>query len=165
MTKFCNLIINSGIAGGVSPLKKRDSVIASSLMYHDFDATIFGYEYGQVPSMPKEFMVNPDLLVLVKSIFNRLKLPYVCTKVYSGDQFVSSLDQLDKVDLKGGVAIEMEGAAIAHTAIKAGVDFLVLRYISDIIGEENQQEDYLKFEREMSERSAEVTLKLLENME
>lgn len=161
----CNLIINSGIAGGVAPLKKRDSMIASGLSYFDVDATIFGYDFGQVPSMPKEYMVNPDLLVLTKSIFNRLGLPYKSGKVYSGDQFVTSFDQLKGIKDDGGYAIEMEGAAVAQVCMKAGVDFIVLRYISDIIGEENQEESYLEFEKEMANRSAKVTLLLLENME
>ena len=160
----CNLIINSGIAGGVSPLKKRDSVIASSLSYFDFDATIFGYEFGQVPSLPKEYMVNPELLVLTKSIFNRLGLSYKSTKVFSGDQFVTSFDQLKGIKEENGFAIEMEGAAVAQVCVKAGIDFIVLRYISDIIGEENQEENYLEFESEMANRSANVTLALLENM-
>ena len=126
----CSLIINSGIAGGVSPLKKRDSVIASSLLYYDVDVTPFGYEKGQVPGLPKEFMVNPDLLIFVKSIFNRLELPYKCTKIYSGDQFVVSFDQLNGIKAGDGFAIEMEGASIAQVCIRAGIDFIVLRYIS-----------------------------------
>lgn len=161
----CNLIINSGIAGGVLPLKKRDSVIATSLAYHDFDTTPFGYEFGQVPGMPKEYMVNPELLIMVKTIFNRLELPYICTKVYSGDKFVHSMEQLSGVKNEEGYAVEMEGAAIAQVCVKAGIDFIVLRYISDIIGEENQQESYIEFEKEMSLRSSKVTLQLLENMD
>jgi adenosylhomocysteine nucleosidase len=161
----CSLIINSGIAGGVSPLKKRDSVIASSLLYYDVDVTPFGYEKGQVPGLPKEFMVNPDLLIFVKSIFNRLELPYKCTKIYSGDQFVVSFDQLNGIKAGDGFAIEMQGASIAQVCIRAGIDFIVLRYISDIIGEENQEEEYFKFENDMAERSASVTLTLLKNME
>jgi adenosylhomocysteine nucleosidase len=161
----CSLIINSGIAGGVSPLKTRDSVIASSLLYYDVDVTPFGYEKGQVPGLPKEFMVNPDLLIFVKSIFNRLELPYKCTKIYSGDQFVVSFDQLNGIKAGDGFAIEMQGASIAQVCIRAGIDFIVLRYISDIIGEENQEEEYFKFENDMAERSASVTLTLLKNME
>ena len=159
------LVINSGIAGGVSPLKKRDSVIASSLSYYDVNVTPFGYEMGQVPGLPKEYMINPDLLILVKSIFNRLSLPYKCSKIYSGDQFVTTFNQLNGIKAGDGVAIEMEGAAVAQVCIRAGIDFIILRYISDIIGEENQEEKYEQFEAEMSERSAKVTLNLLNNME
>lgn len=160
----CDLIINSGIAGGVSPLKKRDSVIATELSYYDVDVTIFGYSYGQVPQMPKFYQTNPGILVLIKSIFNKLGLDYKATRVYSGDSFVTSKDKLKNIDDKEGFAVEMEGTAIAQVCVRSGIDFLVLRYISDIIGEENQEEDYLAFESEMANRSASITLKLLENI-
>lgn len=160
----CDLIINSGIAGGISPLKKRDSVIATELGYHDFNVSAFGYPYGQVPQMPRFFQVNPGLLVLVKSIFNKVGLEYKTTRIYSGDLFVTSKEELSKIEDKEGFAVEMEGAAIAHVCVRSGIDFIVLRYISDIIGEENQEENYMEFEAEMSNRSAMVTLKLLQNM-
>lgn len=161
----CDLIINSGIAGGTAPLKKRDSVIATKLSYHDFDVSAFGYSYGQVPGLPKEFIVNPALIVLLKKVFNKLGLDYKNAPIVSGDKFVTDKEVLKNVEYESGYAVEMEGAGIAQVCIKAGVDFVVLRYISDIIGEENQQEDYNKFELEMANRSAEVTLSLLENID
>lgn len=164
ITEFeCDLLINTGIAGGVD-LKTKDVVIASSLMYHDFDTTIFGYAYGQVPAMPKEFIPSMDSIVMVKSILKKLNIDYVSCPVYSGDQFVSSLSQLEKVQIKTPCACEMEGASIAQVAVKAGVDFIVLRYISDCVGEENQVNDYLAFEREMAERSANICLQIMNNL-
>ena len=59
----------------------------------------------------------------------------------------------------------MEGASIAQVCIKAGVDFIVLRYISDIIGSPNQVKDYLAFEEEMAKRSANICLQILNNLE
>lgn len=164
ITEFeCSLLINTGIAGGVE-LKTRDVVLASSLMYHDFDTTIFGYQYGQVPQMPKEFIPSMDCVVMVKSILKKLNINYVSCPVYSGDQFVSSLSQLEKIEIAKPCACEMEGASIAQVAVKAGVDFIVLRYISDCVGEENQVNDYLTFEREMAERSANICLQILNNL-
>ena len=161
----CDLIINSGIAGGVLPLKKRDSIIATKLMYHDFDIRTFGYPYGQVPGLPKEFIVNPSLVLLLKKVFSKLNLQYKDLPIVSGDRFVTKMDDLKYIDYDNGYAVEMEGASIAQVCTKAGVDFIVLRYISDIIGEENQEEDYNTFEREMANRSANVTLLFLENIE
>ncbi|MBQ3253875.1 MAG: 5'-methylthioadenosine/adenosylhomocysteine nucleosidase [Acholeplasmatales bacterium] len=160
----CDLLINTGIAGGVAPLKTGDVIIADSLMYHDFDTTIFGYEYGQVPQMPKEIKSNPVALLLVKSALSKLNIDYKCCKVYTGDKFVSSFEVLSNVDINDGAACEMEGAAIAHVAFKARVDFIVLRYISDIIGEESQIDNYLEFEGEMASRSAKITLQIVNNL-
>ena len=58
----------------------------------------------------------------------------------------------------------MEGTAIAQVCAKSGVDFLVLRYISDIVGEESQITDYNAFEYEMAARSSEICFKLLNNL-
>ena len=44
------------------------------------------------------------------------------------------------------------------------VDFIVLRYVSDIIGEKSQIENYFEFETEMAERSSSITLKLLKEL-
>lgn len=159
----CNLIINSGIAGGVKPLQTRDSVLATTLMYHDVDVTAFGYSYGQIPGMPKEFITNPSLVMLVKKIFKKLDLELKCLPVVSGDTFVTGMDNLKNVPYEEGYATEMEGCAVAQVCCKAGIDFIVLRYISDIIGAENQVGDYSAFEREMANRSSEVTLRLIES--
>ena len=75
------------------------------------------------------------------------------------------MDILEPIDYTDGYAVEMEGASIAQVCTKAGVDFIVLRYVSDIIGEENQEEDYFIFEAEMAKRSADVTLSFIKNIE
>lgn len=159
----CKLLINTGIAGGVG-LKTKDVVIASKLKYYDFDTTIFGYEYGQVPGLPKEFVPSMDSIVMVKSILNKLNIDYISCPVYSGDQFVSKLSQLENIEREEVCACEMEGASVAQVAVRSGVDFIVLRYISDCVGEENQVNDYLAFEKEMAERSANICLQLMNNL-
>lgn len=158
------LIVNTGIAGGLGGAGYKDVVIASGLSYHDFDLRLFGYDYGQLPGMPKVLPVNPEALMNVKSVLNKLKIAYKEGIVLSGDQFVSSLSKLENVTVGNVMAVEMEGAAIAHVATKAGVDFIVLRYISDIVGAKSQNDDYLKFEHEMATRSAQICIKLMENL-
>lgn len=161
----CDLIINTGVAGGLPGVKTKDVIVADGLMWHDFDIRIFGYEYGQVPHMPKVFPVNPECIMLVKSTLNKLKIDSKTGLILSGDKFVSSMDTISEcADLKA-LACEMEGAAIAQVATKCGVDFIVLRYISDVIGEESQNEDYLKFEDEMARRSAKIAIALIRGLE
>ena len=160
----CSFIINTGIAGGTKPLKHRDIVIAESLAYHDVDATIFGYKYGQVPRMPAEYLVNVENIIMIKSVLNKIGIKYKTAKVYSGDQFVSSMDAFKNIDNTVGIVTEMEGAGVAQTCVRAGIDFIVLRYISDVIGEENQEESYLEFENDMAHESATICIKLLKNL-
>ena len=158
------LVINTGIAGGIGGACFKDVVIASGLSYHDFDITLFGYEYGTVPGFPKVLPVNPEMIMKVKSTLNKLKIDYKEGVILSGDQFVSSLSKLENVSVSKAMAVEMEGCAVAQVATKAGVDFIVLRYISDIVGAKSQNDDYLKFEEEMATRSAKICIQLVENL-
>lgn len=160
----CSFIINTGIAGATKPLKHRDVIIAESLAYHDVDATIFGYKHGQVPGMPAEYAVGIENIVMVKSVLNKLGIEYKTAKVYSGDQFVSSMDAFKYIENTEGIVTEMEGAGVAQTCVRAGVDFIVLRYISDVVGEANQEESYIEFENDMAHESATICIKLLKNL-
>lgn len=159
-----DLLINTGIAGGLNDTKCRDVILANGVAWHDFDIRLFGYEYGQVPELPKVFPVNPYVLMNVKSVLNKLNISYKEGIIISGDQFVTSLDKIENVKDLNALACEMEGAAIAQVATKAGVDFIVLRYISDLVGKKGQNEDYLAFETEMANRSSLICLKIIDNI-
>lgn len=159
----CDLIINTGIAGGCKGTKTKDIIIGEGLLYHDFDLVAFGYDYSVVPNMPKLFTPHPEDLMKVRSVLNKLGLEYKCGLIASGDKFVTSYDTIKEVkDLP--LAVEMEGAAIAHTALRLGTRFIILRYISDVIGEESQVENYHEFEEEMANRSSRITLDLIRNL-
>ena len=164
-TYGCNLIINTGIAGGLARVNTKDIIVANKLKYHDFDATCFNYEFGQVPGMPSYFAPSLDNLLAIKLILNKLNLKYKEATLYSGDRFVSSFKDLKKIYNNECSIVEMEGAAVAQVCVKSGVDFLVIRYVSDIVGLPNQIKDYLEFEKEMAERSSRICLEILENLD
>ncbi|MDE7213976.1 MAG: 5'-methylthioadenosine/adenosylhomocysteine nucleosidase [Anaeroplasmataceae bacterium] len=161
----CAFILNTGIAGGITGVETKDIVIARELSYSDVDTTQFGYAYGQVPGMPKTFMPNLEGIIKVKQILKKLGLNYKEAKVYSADSFVSSLEQLSKVDISKPCIAEMEGASIAQACVRAGVDFIVLRFVSDIVGGSNQIADYKAFESEMAKRSSTICLEIIKNLE
>ena len=161
----CDLIINTGIAGGINGVDTKDIIIASKLMYHDMDCTVFGYDKGQVPGLPTYFMPDLSTVILFKKVLNKLSHDYKEAVIYSGDCFVSSLEQLKNINVDVCSIAEMEGAAIAHVCVKSGVDFIVLRFVSDVVGKENQVKDYMSFESEMANRSAAICLDVLKNIE
>ena len=101
---------------------------------------------------------------MVKSVLNRLGIDYKNVPIYSGDQFVLSIDQVKRIEPEDVFACEMEGAGVAQSCTKAGVEFIILRYVSDCIGEKDQKDDYNKFEQDMSERSANVCLQIINNL-
>ncbi|MCK5761261.1 MAG: 5'-methylthioadenosine/adenosylhomocysteine nucleosidase [Candidatus Izimaplasma sp.] len=156
-------IINIGVAGGQNGVKHKDVVISSEVLYHDVDVVSIGkYVRGQMPGSDALFYADEDLLNKTKKILNNLHFDYKIGKVASGDQFIYSIDTIAEVNkLYDDIyAVEMEAGAIAHTATMYNVPFIVYRSISDIIDNDNQDDDFYKF-LEGASRNAAIVLKEL----
>jgi adenosylhomocysteine nucleosidase len=167
-------LINTGSAGGISQqLYFGDVVISEGLLYHDVDVTAFGYLPGQIPGHPQIFTADETLQRLVEKAIINLKqegklpaqLNYQKGIIGSGDIFMhepAKIEQLRKT-FPQILAVEMEGAAIAHCCTLFKVPFLVLRAISDIAG----QESPMKFDEFLplaSRHSSEIVMELVKNL-
>lgn len=128
-------IINSGVAGGVSDkLTICDLAISDALTYHDFSPIEVLKKYAPGCSV---FVADKKLISLSVSAANKLicageKFNYETGLIVSGDMFVESKEYNNMLKEKyNAVCTEMEGAAVAHTAILNEVPFIVIRAISD----------------------------------
>ena len=82
----------------------------------------------------------------------------------SGDQFICTPEQKEAIiSLAGALCTEMEGAAIAQTAYRNGVPFVIVRAISDK-ADDSARMDYPTFERIAAHRCAEVTCRLAKHL-
>ena len=155
-------VVNTGIAGSLSAkLDIGDLVISRDAMYHDFSCTVFGYEPGQVPGMPKNYPADAKLIELAYAAAEQINSGHTCVgTVASGDQFVCEKMQKDKiVDMTGALCTEMEGAAIAHAAYRNGIPFVIIRAISDK-ADDSADMDYPAFEKLAAHRCAAVVMHL-----
>ena len=85
-------------------------------------------------------------------------------KVVSGDQFISSKEQKEKlINVFHGDCAEMEGAAIAHAAYLNNIPYLVIRAISDK-ADGSAQMDYPTFEKAAAAHSAKLVEHLVARM-
>jgi len=159
-----DFVINSGIAGGLSPLKTKDVILPKHIYYGDVDATNFGYKLGQVPGMPQKYVTDSKYRHLMYDILTSKKIDFKVCDIYSSDSFIANGVSLGENVPKTNVALEMEGAAIAQTCYKFMVPFVSVRFISDIIGSKEQVENYKKFESEMSRMSADICLTLIKSL-
>lgn len=143
-----DLVINTGSAGGIDPsLRFGDAVISDGLVYYDVDVTAFGYAPGQIPGQPQIFPVSESLIRLAEGAVDALKkeglLPqgfgHVRGLVGSGDVFMCESGRIAEARrlFPALKAVEMEGAAIAHTCALFGVPALIIRSLSDIAGAES----------------------------
>ena len=141
----CTNIINTGIAGAMAHgLGVMDFVVSTDALYHDMDATGFGYAKGQVPQMDNfSFEADKGMIEAAKKAFNSSefakgedgKEPHkiIEGRIATGDQFISDKSTKERINNDFSPAcVEMEGAAIAHACYLNKVPFVILRCMSDM---------------------------------
>lgn len=129
-------IINTGVAGGIKEeVEIGDVVISTDVIEHDFDARKFGYKLGQIPRLDVlSFKANKELVDLAFSATEKeLENNNVFKgRIVSGDVFVAEKEEKEKLwNNFNAYCVEMEGAAIGHTAYINDKAFLIIRAISD----------------------------------
>ncbi|MDR1972562.1 MAG: 5'-methylthioadenosine/S-adenosylhomocysteine nucleosidase [Treponema sp.] len=169
-----SLVINTGSAGGIDPaLKFGDAIISTGLCYHDVDVTGFHYAPGQIPGQSAVFPVDEALVSRAERAVRELKgegaLPesfnYTGGIIASGDVFMRDPERIDWVRRTFPLvrAVEMEGAAIAHTCGLFSVPALIIRSLSDIAGLESpvSSEQFLPL---AAKHSAEIVRRIIKNL-
>lgn len=160
-------IVNTGIAGSLNAqLDIGDFVISSDAVYHDMDATNFGYPMCQVPGLSVlAFAADQMLVEQACEAADAAHPGHVrIGRVATGDQFVAEKALKEKIIANtGAFCTEMEGAAIAHTAWKNNVPFVIIRAISDK-ADDSAQMDYPTFEAAAARRCAQVTQSLAKRL-
>lgn len=129
------VVINTGSAGALDQtLSIGDILVSNHVLYHDANATAFGYEYGQIPQMPKTYTTDPTLLKKTMHVLEQQQLNGKVGMIVSGDSFIGSSERRQKIkqQFPEAMAVEMEATAIAQTCYQFKVPFIVIRAVSDL---------------------------------
>lgn len=160
-------LVNTGIAGSLcADLDIGDLVVSQDAMYHDVDAVAFGYPVGKVPGMDVTAFPADDALIGYAFAAAEAVNPghTKIGRVASGDQFVASREVKERIiEITKALCTEMEGAAIAQTAYRNQLPFVILRAISDK-ADDSTTMDYPSFERLAAHRCAAVTQALAKRL-
>ncbi|MBQ4377970.1 MAG: 5'-methylthioadenosine/adenosylhomocysteine nucleosidase [Treponema sp.] len=169
----CTHIINTGIAGAMAKgLGVMDFVVSTDAVYHDMDATGFGYKKGQIPQMNVfSFEADKNMISAAKKAFAETefskgedgKEPHkmIEGRIATGDQFISEKDVKNRINEEFSPAcVEMEGAAIAHACFLNKIPFVILRCMSDM-ADDLSSNGYEFNEGVAAELSARVVEKML----
>lgn len=161
-------VINTGIAGSLkNQIDIGDIVLSSDALYHDMDATGFGYDFGVVPRMESSvFKGDVRFINLAKECCERVNpdINVHIGRVVSGDQFISDKAKKDWINEHfDGYCTEMEGAAIAHAATLNNIPFLIVRAISDK-ADNSATMDYGEFEKKAIIHSVNLIMEFVKNM-
>lgn len=145
----CDIILNAGLSGAVSGLRREDLVAGSTYVECDFDLTAIGYDLGVKPDEENVHKADEKLLEYATSLEDfHVKQGALGT----GDIFLSDLAKKKLYKETFGIkAFDMESAAIAAVCSKNSVSFLSVRKISDD-ADDASGEDY----REMNDRQEAV---------
>ncbi len=136
-------IINTGVAGTLSQkIGILDLAISTAVVQHDMDTTAIGDAPGlisgiNIVEIPASAALAQTVARIATAQGNRCELGVIA----SGDQFINSKDRKSFIkDIFGAIACEMEGAAIGQVCYVSGVDFVVIRCISDNASGEAEME-------------------------
>ena len=160
-------VINTGVAGSLDDeLDIGDYVVSTDVVQHDFDVSPIGFEKGEIPYTglysfkADEILMAMAVDALEKSVDTDIFEGRVC----SGDQFISSTEQKDRIlsDF-GGLCCEMEGGAIGHICYLNDVPFVVIRVMSDK-ADGSGPSDYEEFKKEAAIESATVVKLMIESI-
>jgi len=147
-------MIVTGVAGGISPeVNIGDIVIAQTCIQHDMDCRPLFPQF-EAPLLGKaRFECDPFLVESARQAceaFMKDELYTFVSKTHldelgihapkvrmgtlvSGDQFIGTMDQLNKIktEIPDAYFVEMEGAAVAQVCYEYDVPLVVVRSISD----------------------------------
>ena len=180
----CRTIVFSGVAGGLDPdLSIGDVVIADRAVQHDVgvleDDRLVPYQAGHVPFInPTQRLGYPTERALLTRVKNRLEgfaLPPLSRvagghdkppritygTILTGDQYLTSEARREHLHSElGGLAIEMEGAAVAQVCEAFAIPWLIIRALSDLAGRDSLN-DFVAFVDEVAASSASILRRLL----
>ena len=127
----CDYILNYGLSGGVSGIRRGEINAPNKFLEHDFDLSGIGYKLCEKPLQKYIYNADENLIGIAKKVVPQLKLG----TAVSGDHFIC--DNEVRNNLKenfNAMSCDMETAAIAYVCEFSGVPFLALRRISDDAG-------------------------------
>ena len=161
-------VINTGVAGSLNAkLDIGDILISRDVLHHDMDATIFGYQPGEVPQMGfREFKADERMMELAREACEKANpdIHVMFGRVVSGDQFISSKEVKERLIAQfQGDCTEMEGASIAHGAYLNSLPFVIIRAISDK-ADDSAEMDYPTFEAAAAKHSAALVKEMIKGL-
>lgn len=137
-------VINTGSAGGMqSDCRVGDITVPDVLTYHDADSRALGFELGQIPYMPKEYYPCKKLILAVmQAAAEHPDLIMRHGLHTTGDSFMAGEDQLAQLrkNFPEMMSVDMEATAIAQVCTQFEVPFVIIRALSDIVGQDNHVE-------------------------
>lgn len=154
-------VVVAGTTGGLGrEVLAGDLVFSDRVLYHEANATDFGYAAGQIPQMPENYEADRELLTLAKKRAEELGLRHWAGTIGSSNSFVTApLAAPVRKMFPNLLAVDMETAAVAQICWMFGVPWISLRAVSDLCSPEGASE----FDAHSGE-AAQISFRLIESL-
>ncbi len=131
-------VIFSGIAGNLTNrLDVNDVILGGTLRYMDSDMRLI----SQAAPGLSEYHSDPSLIRIAEQALDEESVRYMVGVIATGNIFVDNDEKRTRArEQTHADCVEMEGAAVAHIAVKNDVPVLVIRALSD-----NTDTNYTQF--------------------
>lgn len=162
-----DLIINTGSAGAIKAgTKVGDFVFANRVCHHDVDVSPIGFDFGELPRLPVYYPVKSKWLKLLDQVATALHDAHHTGTIATGESFIYREAQVSLIKKRftDVLACEMEAAAVAQVCHLHQIDFLILRNISDVAGEQAQI-NFNRYIEQAGRKSTELVLKFIEHLD
>ena len=165
----CELLLFSGVAGGIDPgIEIGEVIIGESLIQYDYgtlkNRELLPFRPGSIPTGESknelEYSLDPKIKHKIKVSLPNVRMGIILT----GDVFLQCEEtQKELFEKYGAQAIDMEGAAVAQVAEQFGIPAIVVRCLSDLAGAESQKlsSKFLNMAAKRSFNTAQRILKVL----
>lgn len=160
------IIINTGVSAGLlGETNIGDVIIGKSVVQHDMDTSSIGDPVGLISGIDMiHIPCSESVISLLDKALSTMGKSHKQGIIASGDQFLSDTEQTKKINkLFGAIAFDMESAAVGHVCYVNGVDYGIIRSISDN-GSEEAGEDFLLFVQKSAKVSAGVVRGFIESI-
>ena len=151
-----DMVINIGVAGGVSKdLKVFDVVAAEQVCQHDMNTTPIGDPLGLLSGINMIYLpTDKSIMEGLEASLKKFDVNFKIGTIATGDLFVETREQRDKIAERfNALAADMESGSIGQVCYVNKVPFGILRSISDADG----AVDYMSF----AEKAAEVAVNVV----
>jgi len=165
----CELLLFSGVAGGIDPgIEIGEVIIGESLIQYDYgtlkNRELLPFRPGSIPTGESknelEYSLDPKIKHKIKLSLPNVRMGIILT----GDVFLQCEEtQKELFEKYGAQAIDMEGAAVAQVAEQFGIPAIVVRCLSDLAGADSQKlsSKFLNMAAKRSFNTAQRILKIL----
>ncbi|MBQ8186739.1 MAG: 5'-methylthioadenosine/adenosylhomocysteine nucleosidase [Clostridia bacterium] len=159
-------VVNTGVGGTLTrELSIGDMAVSLDCVQHDMDTSALGDPVGLISGINiVKIPASAELAEKICAIAAENGIRTHCGTIASGDRFVAdSAVKKYITETFGGIACEMEGAAVGQVCYVNKIPFAVIRAISDD-ADGGACEDYPSFAKASAQKSAKTVIALAERL-